>query len=112
MDCIFCKITKKETPAKIVFEDEEILGFESIKPEAPIHLLFTPKKHIEWSDEFDEKDLRLITGLISTAKKIAIEKNIDKAYKLIFNVGKTAHIPHIHLHLLGGWDEKIPMHNI
>ena len=111
-DCIFCKIANKTAPAEIIYEDKETLGFRSVHPEAPIHLLFVPKRHIEWKDKFDEKDLSLLSKLISAAKKIAIKQKIDCACKLIFNVGKTGHISHIHLHLLGGWKKKIPMHNI
>ncbi len=111
-DCLFCKIIKRKLPSDIVYENEKILGFKNIEPEAPIHLLFIPKRHIEWKDEFDEKDLQLLAGLIVAAQKIAIEQKINEAYKLIFNVGKTGHISHIHLHLLGGWKKEIPMHNI
>ena len=112
MDCLFCKIVNKEIPSEIVYENDEILGFTNIKPEAPIHLLFIPKRHLEWKDNFQEKDLLLLGKVISAAKKVANEKNISHACKLIFNVGKTGHIPHIHLHLLGGWGEEVPMHNI
>ena len=112
MSCIFCKIANKEMPAEVVYEDEKILGFKNINPEAPIHLLFIPKRHIEWKDEFNEEDLSIFGKLIFAAKKIAVEKKIDEACKFIFNVGKTGHIPHIHLHLLGGWKGEIPMHNI
>ena len=112
MECLFCKIAKKEIQSDILHEDKEILVFRNIKPEAPVHLLFIPKRHIEWQDEFDEKDLQLLAKLISLAKRIAIQEKVNEAYKLIFNVGKTGHISHIHLHLLGGWKEKIPMHNI
>lgn len=111
-DCIFCKIVNKEVPTEFVYEDEEILGFKNIQPEAPIHLLFIPKRHIEWKEKFNEENLSIFGKLISVAKKIAVEKKTDKACKLIFNVGKTGHIPHVHLHLLGGWEEEVPMHNI
>lgn len=112
MSCIFCKIVKKEIPSDMVYEDEEILGFKDINPEAPVHLLFVPKKHIEWAEKLSEKDLFLLAKLLSVAKKVATEKNIFKACKFIFNVGGTGDILHIHLHLLGGWKEKIPRHNI
>jgi histidine triad (HIT) family protein len=112
MDCIFCKIINKKIPSEIIYEDEEILAFKNINPEAPIHLLFVPKKHIEWQDELNEKDLSLLTGLISVAKKVATEQDILDACKIIFNIGKTGEISHIHLHLLGGWKDKIPKHNI
>ena len=112
MPCLFCKIANKEEPAEIVYEDDEILGFKNIKPETPIHLLFIPKEHLEWKDEFKEKDLSLLIRLISAAKKTAVDQNIFEACKIIFNIGKTGHITHIHLHLLGGWGEEVPMHNI
>jgi histidine triad (HIT) family protein len=111
-DCIFCKIAEKEVLAEIVYEDDDILGFKNNQPEAPIHLLFIPKRHIEWKDEFDKDDLALLSGLIAAAKKIAIEKNIFLACKLIFNIGKTGHIAHIHIHLLGGWEKEVPMRNV
>jgi len=112
MECIFCKIIKKEIASDIIYEDNDILGFLDTKPEAPLHFLFVPKKHIKWENEFSEEDLKILSKLISTAKKVAIEKNIQNAYKLIFNVGKTGHVPHIHLHLLGGWEGEAPMHNV
>jgi len=111
-DCIFCKIANKEMPTDIVYDDEEIVGFKSIRPEAPVHLLFVPKRHIEWKEEFNNKDLELLAGLISVAKKIAVSQKIDEACKFIFNVGKTGEIPHIHLHLLGGWKEEVSLNNI
>ena len=113
MDCIFCKIVKKETRADVVYEDENVLGFKSVEPEAPLHLLFVPRKHFEWKDDFTQKELNLLVKLIFAAKEVAAEKKTDQACKLIFNVGKTGHIPHVHLHLLGGWEEgEIPMYNI
>ena len=112
MDCIFCKIANKELPSKIIYEDENVLGFNDVKPEALVHLIFIPKRHLEWKAEFNEEDISLIAKLILTAKKVAIEKDIFEACKLIFNIGKTGHIPHVHLHLLGGWKGKVPMYNI
>src|SRR4030042_3530121 len=112
MDCVFCKIVNKEIPSKSIYEDNEIFGFENIKPEANIHFIFIPKRHIEWKDDFGENDLLILSKIISAAKKVAIEKRTFDACKLIFNVGKTGHIPHIHLHLLGGWGDKVPQNNI
>ena len=112
MECIFCQIANKEKPADIVFESETVLGFKNISSEAPIHYLFIPKKHLEWKEESDDKDLALLSQVVSAAKKVAIKENIFHACKFIFNVGKTGHIPHIHLHLLGGWKGEIPMRNI
>ena len=112
MKCIFCKIANKELSSTVVYENKKILGFKNIRPEAPIHLIFVPKRHIEWKKRFTKNDLSFITALITAAKKVAIKKKIFGASKLIFNIGKTGEISHIHLHLLGGWKGKIPTHNI
>ena len=112
MDCIFCQIADKEKPADIVFENEEVLGFKNIHFEAPIHYLFIPKKHLEWKDELTDNNMALLSKVIAAAKEVAIKENIFEACKFIFNVGKTGHIPHIHLHLLGGWKGEVPMKNI
>lgn len=107
MSCLFCQIVRKEISAEIVYEDEKVLGFKDINPEAPVHILFVPKKHIEWKDNLAEgKDN--IFSVIKAAKKVAKEKNIFSACKLVFNIGRTGEIAHIHLHLLGGWEDKIP----
>jgi len=112
MDCIFCKIVKKELPADIVYESNDVIGFKNINPESPIHLLFVPKKHLEWKDNFHNDDLLLLADLVASAKIVAQEKNIFNACKLIFNIGETGHIAHIHLHLLGGWTKNVPKYNI
>jgi histidine triad (HIT) family protein len=112
MDCIFCKIAKGEIPSKIIYRDKEILGFKNVKPEAPLHLLFIPKKHLEWKDKFYGEKSSIFNKLVLAAKKTAIKYRIFSACKLIFNIGKTGHISHIHLHLIGGWKRKIPMDNV
>jgi histidine triad (HIT) family protein len=112
MNCVFCKIARKEIPSRIVYEDNEILGFKNIEPEAPLHLLFVPKKHLEWKNRFGGKNSLIFSHLILSAKKTAIKYKIFPACKLIFNIGKTGHISHIHLHLIGGWKGKIPMGNV
>jgi len=71
-----------------------------------------PKKHLEWKEEFNEKDLVLLSEVVISAKKVAIKENIFDACKFIFNVGKTGHISHVHLHLLGGWKGEVPIQNI
>jgi histidine triad (HIT) family protein len=111
-NCIFCQIVNKEKPADVVFESGEVVGFKNLYSEAPIHYLFIPKKHLEWKDEFNDKDLVVLSEIITAAKKVAVKENIFDACKFIFNVGKTGHISHIHLHFLGGWKGEIPMKNI
>jgi len=105
-NCIFCKIIKKELPAKIIEENEKIIVFEDIHPSAPIHLLIVPKKHISSINELEENDKELIGDMFLMAKRVAKKMNlVEQGYKLIFNVGKGAGqvIFHIHLHLISGW---------
>ncbi|MFH1643447.1 MAG: HIT domain-containing protein [Patescibacteria group bacterium] len=104
MDCVFCKIAEKELSSEIVYEDENILGFVNINPEAPLDFLFIPKKHLIWEQDFSKEDLLLLSYLLETAKLVAKEKGIFSSCKMLFNIGKTGEIPHIHLHLWGGWD--------
>jgi histidine triad (HIT) family protein len=109
MDCLFCKIIKKEIPSDIVYEDESFISFKDINPKAPIHLLIVPKKHISSINHLEEKDKEMIGELFLVAKRIAEKEGVkEKGYKLLFNVGKGGGqiIDHIHLHLLAGWDNK------
>ncbi|MEK7090301.1 MAG: histidine triad nucleotide-binding protein [Patescibacteria group bacterium] len=104
MDCIFCKITKKETPSDIVYEDGELMVFKDINPKAPVHLLVVPKKHIVSVNELEDDDADLAGQLIIQARNAA--KSFGLAgYKLVFNVGRNGGqiVDHIHLHILGGW---------
>ena len=109
MDCIFCKIINKEKPADIVYEDDKFLAFNDINPEAPVHILIIPKKHIPSVDHVEIGDKELMGELILVAQKIAREQKI-KGYKLIINVGKEGGqvIDHLHLHLLAGGPIKTP----
>jgi histidine triad (HIT) family protein len=105
MDCIFCKIIKKEIPSKIVCENDKVIVFEDIEPKAKIHLLIVPKKHIVSVNDLELSDKDLIAELILTAKKIAKDKNLSESgYRIVLNVGKDAGqtVEHVHLHLMGG----------
>jgi histidine triad (HIT) family protein len=104
-DNIFLKIIRKEIPADIVYEDEEILAFRDIRPIAPVHILIIPKKPIESMANAEEEDALLIGKMFLTAKRIAEDLNIsEKGYKLLIRVGKDGgqEVPHLHLHLIGG----------
>jgi histidine triad (HIT) family protein len=103
MDCLFCKIAAKEIPASIVFEDDNVLAFNDIAPQAPVHILVIPKQHVASVSEL--KDLEVLKDLFAVIKKIAAEKGIDKTgYRIVVNHGKDAGqaVPHLHFHLLGG----------
>jgi len=101
MECIFCKIIKKEMAADVVYEDNNIIAFKDIYPKAPVHILIVPKKHIESVNYVEEEDKDLMGELILVAKKIAQEKEL-KGYKLSINVGRDGGqiVDHLHLHLL------------
>lgn len=105
MNCIFCKIVKKEIPAEIVYENNVIIAFKDIKPVAPVHILVIPKSHIPSINHLKLKDKTLIGELILIAQKIAREQKVDKSgYRLVINIGEDAGqtIDHLHLHLIGG----------
>ncbi|HRZ95349.1 MAG TPA: histidine triad nucleotide-binding protein [Candidatus Moranbacteria bacterium] len=105
MKCVFCKIVKKEIPAAIVLEDDEIMAFKDVRPLAPVHILIIPKKHIESVNDFRKDDVQMIGRMIIAAKMLASDLDIsEKGYKLLFRVGEWGgqEVPHVHLHLIGG----------
>lgn len=104
-DCIFCKIIDKKIPAKVVYEDELCLAFEDINPQAPVHTLVIPKKHIPTVADLIPEDAHLISHIYLVINKIASEKGLyDRGYRVVTNcraeAGQT--VFHIHFHLLGG----------
>ncbi len=105
MGCLFCKIVEKKIPSKIVYEDEKVLAFEDINPQAPVHILVIPKKHISTSLEIKSDDNELVGYMFQVANKIAKEKNIaERGFRLVMNCNRESGqtVFHIHLHLLGG----------
>lgn len=103
--CLFCKIIAKEIPAKVEYEDEEAISIQDVNPQAPVHLLILPKRHIESASALREPDLPTVARLIWTAKKLAEVKGIARdGYRLIFNSGSQGGqtVFHLHLHLIGG----------
>ncbi|MEA3496873.1 MAG: histidine triad nucleotide-binding protein [Bacteroidota bacterium] len=103
-DCIFCKIAKGEIKSDIVFENEKLIAFKDLNPQAPIHILIIPKKHISRVENLSEENSSLMGELIITAKQIADKMNIKNGYRLVFNNGENGgqEVEHIHLHLLAG----------
>ena len=104
-DCIFCKIARKEVPADILFEDDDLVAFNDIQPQAPTHVLVVPKKHIPTVNDLTEEHAALVGALALRAQALAAERGFDGAgYRLVMNCnvegGQT--VFHIHLHLLGG----------
>lgn len=105
MDCLFCKIIKKEIPSKFVYEDDSIYAFEDINPQAPVHILIIPKKHIPAILDISDDDRDILYSMHKVANKIATEKKIAKdGFRLVMNCNRGAgqSVFHIHIHLLGG----------
>lgn len=109
-DCIFCKIIKGEIPSDKVYEDDKVLAFKDINPEAPVHILVIPKEHIESVNAVNDKNSQVIAHIFEVISKIAKEQGIDKdGYRVISNTGDNAgqSVHHIHFHILGG--AKLPL---
>lgn len=105
MDCLFCKIVKGEVPAKIIYRDDMVVGFEDINPQAPHHKLIIPQKHISTINELKPEDNELMGYMVQTAKMLAKELNFaEEGYRLVMNcnAGAGQTVFHVHIHLLGG----------
>ena len=104
-DCLFCRIVKGEIPSQKILENKELLAFKDINPQAPIHIIIIPKKHIDSLSESEEKDNvllgRIQLAISEIAKKLAGKKN---GYRVVTNCGEEAgqSVPHLHYHLLAG----------
>lgn len=105
MDCLFCKIVKGEIPAKVIYRDDLVLGFDDVNPQAPQHKLIVPQKHISTLNDLKPEDNELIGHMLQTAKMLAKELNIaEDGYRLVMNCNSGAGqtVFHVHIHLLGG----------
>jgi len=103
MDCLFCKISNGEVPSVKIFENDKLFAVNDINPKARIHILIIPKKHIESIKTLNDADKDLFWEMVSTARKLAEDNNLQ-GYKLVINVGRDGGqiIDHLHLHLLSG----------
>jgi histidine triad (HIT) family protein len=104
-DCLFCRVVAKKIPSKVVYEDQETVAFEDVNPQAPVHVLVIPKKHIPTTLDLSPDDMQLIGHMFRVAADIAKEKGIaERGFRLVMNTnpesGQTVY--HIHLHLIGG----------
>ena len=111
MSCLFCEIAKGNIPSAKVYEDELVYAFRDIAPQAPVHVLIIPKKHIESAQALTAEDDALLCHMYACAGRIAESEGVAKSgYRLITNVGDDAgqSVHHLHLHLIGGktlkWD--------
>jgi histidine triad (HIT) family protein len=105
MDCVFCKIAAGTIPADIILNEDDMVAFRDIQPQAPVHIVIIPKKHIPSVNSLSATDAQLAGKLILAAQKAAQMEGIaESGYRLSINCGRdgTQVVPHIHLHLLGG----------
>jgi histidine triad (HIT) family protein len=104
-DCVFCKIVRREIPAQIVYQDDQVTAFRDADPKAPVHVLVVPNQHVGSVAEIGPGNGPLLAALVTTANRVAEEAGVaGSGYRLVFNVGEDAglSVPHLHLHLLGG----------
>ena len=104
-DCIFCKIARGEIPSSKVYEDEQVVAFNDLNPQAPVQVLIVPKAHYANLNEAGDMPEALLTALLRAASRIAAQLGLDKSgYRIVSNCGPDAcqSVQHLHIHLLGG----------
>ncbi len=104
-DCIFCRIIQRQMPAKIIYDDDTTLAFEDIHPQAPVHFLVVPRKHLASLTETGAEEEALIGHLFAVSAKLASERGLDSGgYRTVINNGERAGqtVFHLHVHVMGG----------
>ena len=103
-NCLFCKIIKGKIPSNKVYEDDEILAFKDINPQAPVHVLVVPKKHIPCAKDIKVEDEALIGRMFTVINKIAEDLKLENGFRIVNNCGEDGgqEVMHLHFHLLGG----------
>jgi len=107
VDCVFCQMLSGEKPGDFVYKDETVAAFWDANPQAPVHILLIPVKHVRSVNDLKEEDRQLMAELVFRAREIARHMKItESGYRLRFNVerGGGQLIFHLHLHLVGGWE--------
>ena len=102
-DCLFCKIRDGEIQGDIVYDDDDVLAFNDVNPQALVHVLIIPKKHISTTNDLSDADEAIMGKLFLVAKKIAVERGVsDDGYRMVVNCNQKAgqSVFHIHMHLL------------
>jgi len=104
-DCLFCKIGSGQIPSKVVMQDDEILAFDDVNPQAPVHVLVIPKRHVVALNDVEAGDRALLASLLDAATLVARKKGIaESGYRVVANTGRNGGqtVFHLHLHVLGG----------
>ncbi len=104
MDCLFCKIIAGDIPCSKVFEDDKVLAFKDIEPQAPFHILIIPKEHIPSAAAIDGGNSHIVAHIFEVAAIIAKDNNLDDGFRLVTNSGADAGqtVGHLHFHMLAG----------
>ncbi len=104
MDCIFCKIIDGEIPSKKVYEDDTVLAFHDVAPQAPVHVIVIPKEHISCAADINEENSAVISHIFEVIAKIGKDLGLDNGYRIINNCGEDGGqtVKHLHFHLIGG----------
>ena len=105
MSCIFCQIASGEVASKMLYQDDEVIAFRDINPQAPMHILITPRKHIPALTDLSENDLSIIAKMVGIANDLAKKEGLsERGYRIVVNCGSEGGqaVPHLHMHLLGG----------
>lgn len=104
MDCVFCKIALGDIPSKKVFEDDKVLAFYDLEPQAPIHILIIPKVHIGSIDEINSQNSDIVARVFEVASEIANKLDLSNGYRIVCNCGEDGGqtVNHLHFHMLGG----------
>ncbi|MBF0318132.1 MAG: histidine triad nucleotide-binding protein [Nitrospirae bacterium] len=105
MDCIFCKVANKEIRATVVYEDDQTVAFEDLNPQAPVHVLIIPRKHIPTILDMTTEDTALVGHMFEVAGRIARDRGVDqRGFRMVINCNAEAgqSVYHIHLHVIGG----------
>ncbi len=105
-NCIFCKISKGAIPTNKIAETKDVIAFYDVDPSADTHILIVPKMHIGNFMSIKKEDFEVLGQMLSVVQDLVKEKNLEDKYKLVINGGKYQHVPHLHLHLLGGEMKK------
>ena len=104
MDCLFCKIVAGEIPSTKVYEDDKVLAFRDINPQAPTHILVIPKEHIGGVDEISEDNAAVVAHIFAKIADIARQEGLTNGYRVVSTIGEHAcpSVRHLHFHILGG----------
>lgn len=104
MDCLFCRIASKDIPSQLIYEDELVIAFKDINPQAPVHFLVVPKLHVQSLDQIIEDNDKLIAHVMRLIPRLAAEQGVENGYRVVNNCGSDGGqtVGHIHFHVLGG----------